>query len=383
VGVGRPAGSSAWTLDVPRVGGDDRRTGEGVAAVRVVTDGSADGYDPDRYYEQVVRGLRGRPHDLPADLVRRYALPDQPTGATLRTHLDQVVRDWEARVEATREGEVYRALLAAHATLEVDPEVDLRSPEWWAHYRRPPDQAAPPLLRLRPAAAPSEDDEAAPAGATAVAEPPFTGTAVAEPPPAVVSDLPRELTAHRCRVGAELAWVWPSWGAEAVVEWPTNAPDGLPRDRAHLTRHDYEQTGCWRTPVRDEETTFAVQVLGIGRSAPPLTATVGPRAPEVHYTISRLWWRLGAHYRVVVSSRWPPPPYCELVVGWSPSRFLPDPEELEELASFAVGSGTTSWTVSVPRGSGARWVRCYLRDGDDVDLHEPDTERLKVHSWPR
>jgi hypothetical protein len=87
--------------------------------------------DPDRYYEQVVRGLRGRPHDLPPDLVLRYAVPDRPTEPALRAHLELVLKDWEARVEATRQGEDYRALLTAHQELDADPDVDLRSPEWW------------------------------------------------------------------------------------------------------------------------------------------------------------------------------------------------------------------------------------------------------------
>ena len=261
-------------------------------------------------------------------------------------------------------------------------DVDLRSPDWWAHYRCPSDHpVAPAPARLRPVPVPA----AGQAAAGRIDRGGTRGEAVAPTPfPAVVADEPRDLTVRRCRVGAELAWVWPTWGAEAVVEWPTNAPDGMPREQVRLTRHQYEQTGFWRTPVRDAETSFAVRVHGVGRTAPPLTATLGPRWPEVRYTVSRLWWRLGAHdYRVVVSSQWPPPPYCELVIGWSRSRFLPDPEELRELASLPVSSGVTARTVSLPRRSGACWLRCYLREGDEVVLVEPDVDRLRVRSWPR
>jgi hypothetical protein len=350
----------------------------GVAAVHAEDESPAGGYDPDRYYEQVVRGLRGRPHDLPEDLVHRYALPDGLTEVFLQAHLEHLLDDWRARLEETREGAVYGSLLAAHAELEADPDVDLRSPAWWARYRRPCSRnVEQPRLEPGPKADRAEPLPGDRRGSSEVVPAP-------RPAPATPVDGPRDLTVRRCTVGAELAWVWPSWGVEAVVEWPTNAPDGMQRQLTRLTRHEFEQLGCWRMPVRDEETSFAVTVRGIGRTAPPLTATLRARPPEVHYTISRLWWRLGSHdYRVVVSTQWPPPPYCEIVIGWSGSRFLPDPDDLQELGSLPVSSGVIARTVSLPRRSGARWVRCFLREADDVVLHEPDRDRLKVRPWPR
>ena len=197
----------------------------GVATVHAEDESPAGGYDPDRYYEQVVRPLRGCPHDLPDDLVRRYALPDGLTEASLQAHLEHLLEDWRARLEETREGAVYGSLLAAHAELEDDPDVDLRSPAWWARYRRPCSRnVEQPRLEPAPESRPGR-------AATRRSAWFLRGGPEPRPAPASPVDGPRDLTVRRCTVGAELAWVWPSWGVEAVVEWPTNAPDGMQRQR--------------------------------------------------------------------------------------------------------------------------------------------------------
>lgn len=348
--------------------------GEGTAGER---------YDPDLFYEVVVRPRRGDPHALPDDLHLRYQLPERPAADWLPGHLERVVADWQARVEPTREGEVYTALLTAHATLVADPGVDLTSPDWWLRQRRQAPDAEPPPPVARPVVEPP-----VPVGEAGRVVPPATAgrsvPSTSRPDPDPVVDLPANLTVRRCAVGAELAWVWPSWGTEAVVEWPTNAPIGIERGCAHVTRHEYGRTGCWRSAVRDEETEFQVTVRGIGRTAPPLAVTLASRPADVHYAVFRLWWRLGTPaYRVVVTVPRPPLQWCELVIGWSTSRYLPEPEEVVELASQPVMMGQTVRTVRLPRGSGARWVRCFLREGDGVRLHEPDRELLMVRPWPR
>lgn len=344
--------------------------------------GAGGHYDPQRYYDEVVRGLRGRPRNLPADLRVRYALPVGLAGPDLRAHVERVVADWTARVEDTREGEVYRALLTAHTETAADPHVELFSPDWWSRYRPSPDapspQAEPPPVVPR----------AAPAPAT-VHDPPSAAPRPVDPAPRAPAaqpvldvDEPHGLTVRRFGDVAELGWVWPGWGVEAVVEWSTGFP-AAERHQARITRHEYEQRGCWRTEVGEEPASFTVSVGGVDRTAPALTAELAAGSPRVHYSISRLWWQGARDYRVTFTATRPPVQWCEIAIGFSRSASLPDRDDLTPLASTPVISGVTSRTVTLPRRSGARWLRCVLVEGDEVDLIDPDRELLRVRPWPR
>jgi hypothetical protein len=103
----------------------------------------------------------------------------------------------------------------------------------------------------------------------------------------------------------------------------------------------------------------------------------------VHYSISRLWWQGARDYRVTFTATRPPVQWCEIAIGYSSSARLPDRDDLTTLASTPVISGVTSRTVTLPRRSGARWLRCVLVEGDEVDLVDPDRELLRIRPWPR
>lgn len=335
-------------------------------------------YDPERYFDEVVRGLRGRPRDIPIDLRIRYAVPKEPSRSALRAHVEWVVADWTARVEDTRAGEVYRALVAAHTELMAEPHIELLSPRWWSRYRpptdAPEDEARPPPAERRGAPAPSLRDGAPPAA-------PARDAPAARP--VLDVDEPSGLAVRRFGDVAELSWVWPGWGVEAVVEWSAGFP-GAAGQRTPVTRHEYEQRGCWRTEIGEESASFAVSVNGVDRTAPAMTATLAARSPQVHYSISRLWWRLGSRdYRVTFTSTRPPVQWCEIAIGFAGSANLPERDDLTPLLSTPVTPGVTTRVVTLPRGSGARWLRCVLVEGDEVDLVDPDRELLRVRPWPR
>jgi hypothetical protein len=359
-----------------------------------VADGDPDsGYDPDVYFREVVRGLRDHPEALPADLRRRYAIPDTPAAPELAEHLRLVIADWSARVEETREGAVYASLLRAHDKLCADPGVALADPKWWADYRPPPGDGQEPRLPADlPAAAPLPSiglPPSAPAPEPHAADPlppdprppeprpPEPVPLQAGPPPTSAEPAHPDLRPSARRVGdeVEFRWTWPSWGTEADVVW-----DGR---RVRVSRHEYKQRGCWRRAVGDGDVEVLVAVRGVGGETLRGTVQVACRRQEVHYTVRRLWWRPGSRvYRVTFTTDQPPLPWCMVEVGYSTAQVLPPAaKDLTKLAEpTPIASDSVHLTVTVPRS--ARWLRCFQTDGASADLVDPDIDRLRVRSWP-
>src|SRR3954464_9764344 len=95
---------------------------------------SAGAFDPDRYRQEVLEPARRLGGILPADLLHRYAVPEQAEAdpEVFDAHVTGILKHWRALKQKRVYGAIATGLLAAHADLAASGRVTY---SYFAHCR--------------------------------------------------------------------------------------------------------------------------------------------------------------------------------------------------------------------------------------------------------